>query len=77
MSHSGKTGWSWRLHTLDVATRRDTPLAERRSVDDQVEWLDNDRLVYGVEEQVWSVAANGTGKPRLLVADADSPAAAR
>lgn len=77
VSHSGKTGWSWRLHTLDVATRRDTPLAERRSVDDQVEWLDNDRLVYGVEEQVWSVAANGTGKPRLLVADADSPAAAR
>ncbi len=28
----------WRLHVLDVGTQHETPLAEERSVDDQLEW---------------------------------------
>ncbi|MGI9089055.1 MAG: hypothetical protein ACR2HH_15145, partial [Chthoniobacterales bacterium] len=31
----------WQLHVLDLATQTETPLAEKRSVDDQIEWLDN------------------------------------
>ena len=38
----------WRLAVLDLATGKETLLAERRSVDDQVEWLDDDRILYGL-----------------------------
>lgn len=38
----------WRLSVLDLATGRVHPLAETRSVDDQVEWLDNTTVLYGV-----------------------------
>jgi hypothetical protein len=32
--------WQWRLHLLDLATLTETPLAETRNIDDQVDWLD-------------------------------------
>ena len=38
----------WRLAVLDLATMRSHPLAETRNVDDQVEWLDDDDVVYGL-----------------------------
>ena len=76
-TRAGESGWSWRLHSLDLATHRETALAELRSVDDQVEWLGNERVLYSHEEAIWSVAADGTGQPRLLRAQADSPAVAR
>ena len=31
----------WRFHVLDLATMSETPLAELRSIDDQIEWLDD------------------------------------
>ena len=31
----------WQLHVLDVASGKETSLAEQRSIDDQLEWLDN------------------------------------
>jgi hypothetical protein len=34
-------GGTWRLHVMDTSTLVDAPVAELRSVDDQVEWLDN------------------------------------
>jgi hypothetical protein len=67
----------WRLSVLDLRTLEDRPLAERRSVDDQAEWLDDDEVLYGRDDAVWSVRADGTGKPRLLIADALSPAVPR
>ena len=67
----------WRLHVLDVATLRDRPLAETRSVDDQAEWLDDERVLYGVEDAVWVVRADGSGSPRRLLQSADSPAVVR
>ena len=67
----------WRLSTLDLNTMTETPLAETRSVDDQVEWLDGRRLLYGLRGNLWIVPADGTGKPRLFVADALSPAVVR
>jgi hypothetical protein len=67
----------WHLHVLDVATLADHPVAEKRSIDDQAEWLDNDTLVYSDETNVYTVPADGGGKPVLLVRDATSPVALR
>jgi hypothetical protein len=64
---------SWRFHVLDLATGKETALAETRSVDDQLAWLDDDRLLYGDGRNTWSVAADGSGEPRLWMAGADSP----
>ncbi|MEU1878544.1 hypothetical protein ABZ470_14630 [Streptosporangium sp. NPDC020072] len=71
----------WRLSVLDLATRRVTPLAETRSVDDQAAWLDDRTVAYALQtgdgtNNVWSVPADGTGTPRLLVPGAGSPAPA-
>lgn len=63
----------WRLRVLDVATLEDHGLAEERSIDDQVEWLDDDTLAYSDEKNVYTVPADGSGEPELLVADATSP----
>jgi hypothetical protein len=38
------------LPTLDLAKKSNTLLAETRSVGDQVEWLDDDRLLYGLDD---------------------------
>jgi dipeptidyl aminopeptidase/acylaminoacyl peptidase len=73
----------WRLHVLDLSTGAETPLAERRSVDDQVEWLDDGRVVYGLPRDesalsdVWVVPADGSGEPAVLVPRAWSPAVVR
>ena len=69
----------WRLSVLDVATMKETPLAETRSVDDQAAWRDGSTVLYGLprdtrHSDVWSVPADGTGAPAVLVPDADSPA---
>jgi hypothetical protein len=70
----------WRLTVLDLATLRRTHLAETRSVDDQPAWLGDDAVMYGVrrgarESDVWVVPADGSGAARLLIPDAESPAA--
>ena len=75
----------WRIAVLDLASGRETMLAENRSVDDQVEWLDDRRVVYGLpgegaaagETNVWTVPADGTGDPALLIEKAWSPAVVR
>lgn len=64
----------WRLRVLDVATLADHAVAENRSIDDQVEWLDDDTLAYSDERNVYTVPADGSGEPGLLVKDATSPA---
>jgi hypothetical protein len=72
----------WRPAVLDVATLEDHPLAEDRTIDDQIEWLDNDTVLYAVDTgfgapSTWATPADGTGGPRLFLADADSPAVVR
>jgi hypothetical protein len=72
----------WRLAVMDIATGQETMLAEQRSVDDQVEWLDDHQILYGLpgvgtkaaETNVWVVPADGTGAPRVLIQKAWSPA---
>jgi hypothetical protein len=63
----------WHLRVLDVATLADHPVAESHSIDDQVEWLDNDTLAYSDGTNVYTVPADGSGEARLLVKDATSP----
>ena len=62
---------------LDLTTMRETPLSEQRSVDDQAEWLDDGRVLYGVDGSVWVARADGTGEPRRYIAGADSPVSVR
>jgi hypothetical protein len=73
----------WRLHVLDLETGAETALAEERNVDDQVEWLDNTTVLYALVDNqrsvldIWATAADGSGRPRLVIAGADSPAVVR
>jgi hypothetical protein len=68
----------WRQHVLDLTTMVETPLAETRGIDDQVVWLDNDTIAYGLPgEGIWAVQANGEGTPRQLVPHASSPSVVR
>ena len=67
----------WRQHVLDLTTMVETPLAETRGIDDQVVWLDDDTIAYGLPgEGIWAVPANGEGAPRQLVPHASSPSLA-
>ncbi len=63
----------WHLRVLDVATLEDHAVAETESIDDQAEWLDNDTLAYSDGTNVYTVPADGSGEPGLLVRDATSP----
>ena len=69
-------GRRWRLHVLDLRTMRDVAVAERASIDDQVEWL-GERLLYAKGKDVWAVPSDGSGRPTRLVRNAYSPAVAR
>jgi hypothetical protein len=72
----------WRLVAYDIASHLVTPLAETRSVDDQVEWLDASHVIYGMPrtgtaagtDDVWTVPSDGTGVPKVLIPEAWSPA---
>ncbi|MFG2264285.1 TolB family protein [Streptomyces sp. NPDC048720] len=71
----------WHEYVLDLRTLRRTPLAERHSVDDQATWLDDRTLAYALPadgevggSDLWTVPADGTGTPRLLISGASSPA---
>jgi hypothetical protein len=69
---------TWRLSVLDLETLEDWALSETRSVDDQVEWLDDHRLLYSLPAgaqptaatDTWAVSANAGGAaPRLFGAN--------
>ena len=68
---------TWRLHVLDLETMQETPVNEDRSVDDQVEWLDDQNILYAVDADVWVVPADGSGSPSKFVGQALSPAVVR
>jgi len=82
---AGQPAGHWRVAVLDLATGTERLLAERRSVDDQVEWLDARSVMYGLPRtgaqagtsDVWRAPADGSGKPELLIAGAWSPAVVR
>jgi WD40-like Beta Propeller Repeat len=75
----------WRLAVYDLRSGTETVLAEKRSVDDQAEWLDNEHVLYGLPRStagtatsdIWMVPADGTGSPRLFVENGWSPSVVR
>jgi hypothetical protein len=73
----------WQLYVLDLDTLIERPLGETRSVDDQVEWLDDNHLLYGLSddstsatpgENVWILPIDGSAGPRIFQPMASSPA---
>lgn len=79
---SGDASRPWRLYVLDLASMRETPLADTRSVDDQADWLDDHTVAYALPRgsstfDVWEQPADGSGKPRLLASGAASPSVVR
>lgn len=74
----------WSIAVLDLATGTETMLPEKRNVDDQVVWLDDDTILYGLgrdgtvgDSDVWAVAADGDTEPELYLAHAWSPSVVR
>jgi hypothetical protein len=73
------------LVLFDLETGEDLVLAEDRFVDDQVEWLDDDTIVYAISRgpdgpgadqparDIWSLDLAPGAEPELLVPFADSP----
>ncbi len=75
----------WQIHILDLKTDQETPLSEKRSVDDQLEWLDNNHVLYSLPEtetgasastNIWLADAGGASAPRLFLKKAYSPSVA-
>ena len=67
----------WQLAVLDLETGTERDLAQgARSVDDQVEWLDEQHVLYHDVDQghtsLWALPIDGVTGPRLLVVDAYS-----
>jgi hypothetical protein len=82
---SGVTPPFWQLYQLDLVTLSESPLAETRNVDDQVEWLDDRHIVYSLQDEgppatirpdIWLLALDGSA-PRLFQTGAMSPAVVR
>lgn len=74
----------WNIAVLDLSTDKETVLAESRSVDDQVEWLDNKTILYGMprdgevgDSDIWSVLATAKSAPALFIEHAWSPSVVR
>jgi hypothetical protein len=67
----------WRFHVLDLATGRETALAEKQPLDDQIEWLDDDHVLYRSGESTWVMNADGSGAPRRWLTAGDSPSVVR
>jgi hypothetical protein len=75
----------WGLHVLDLASGQETALAgETRSVDDQVEWINDREIAYSMPDdsataatQTWALAVDGRSAPRPLLPLALSPAIVR
>jgi len=71
----------WTPAVYDIATKKVTVLdAETRSVDDQIAWLDDDTLLYGLpndtpgDSDVWKLDADGSSAPSVFIRHAWSPA---
>jgi hypothetical protein len=82
----GVRSGTWEIRTLDLATDRESSTSERRSVDDQLEWLDNGTVLYTMPESetraspstnVWRLRIDGRGGPELFLRNASSPSVMR
>ncbi|MQA29946.1 MAG: hypothetical protein GEU82_08925 [Luteitalea sp.] len=82
--HVGPGPGGWRLAVLDVATMKEHLLpGETRSIDDQVEWLDDTHVLYSIPRRttsiadVWIVSVDGDSPARVFLSQAESPIVVR
>jgi hypothetical protein len=74
----------WTPAVYDIVTGEVALLPESRSIDDQIEWLDDETILYGMprdgavgDSDVWSLAADGSGEPEIYLEHAWSPSVVR
>ena len=78
----GEAAPFWSIAVLDLASGEETVLSgEQRSLDDQLEWLDDSTLLYGMPRtdepgvtDVWSIGLTAGAAPAVLIPQAWSPA---
>jgi hypothetical protein len=71
----------WSIYVLDLSTMTEHAIgAEKRSVDDQLEWLDEGHVLYGMRRSsqsalsdVWVAPVEGSEPARVFIAEGDSP----
>jgi hypothetical protein len=75
---------SWRIHVLDLQTNTERIVeGEKRYIDDQVEWLDDRHVLYGVPRRttsvsdVWIAAIDNAEPARVFLSAAESPIVVR
>jgi len=74
----------WTPAVYDIASGAIELLPESRSIDDQIEWLDDDTILYGMPREgavgdtdVWRLPADGSGGPEIFIEHAWSPSVVR
>lgn len=74
----------WDIAVLDVKNGKETIIGLRDGFDDQLEWLDNDRLLFGVpragevgDSDVYVIDARAEAEPEVLIEHAWSPSVVR
>jgi hypothetical protein len=75
----------WRLYVLDLATLTDRSIAaETRSIDDQIEWLDDNHVLYAADRSsrsasrdVWVAPLDNSAPARIFMPEAESPIVVR
>ena len=75
----------WRFYVLDLATLADRPIAgETRSIDDQIEWLDDEhgavrapRSTHSSSLDVWVAPLDNSAPARVFLPEAESPIVVR
>lgn len=74
----------WNIAVLDISAGTEALLAETRNVDDQIEWLDDDTLLYGLgrdgvagDSDIWQLGTAQESRPSLFIEHAWSPSVVR
>lgn len=74
----------WDVSVLDLASGDETQIPLERSIDDQIEWLDNDTMLFGQprtsaigDSDILSLKPAANAKPKLFIAHAWSPSVER
>lgn len=74
----------WKVAILELANGVETVLSEPRSVDDQIEWLDDGTLLYGLprdgaegDSDIWQIRTDPSARASLYIEHAWSPSVIR
>jgi len=74
----------WDIAVLDLASGEETVIGLDRGIDDQLEWLDDEHLLYGLprlgapgDADVYRIAAAADAEPEVFIEHAWSPSVVR